>query len=422
MNLRIEQWSGVWAMSPSRFDTLESTVRNTDLAAHIAAQRAAMPPDDEEDDAPPAKKPYELVGKSAVISLTGTMTKYGSSMTGPGTLQVRRALGLAASDPRVEGILFRVDSPGGTVHGTDDLAAAVASAAAQKPLVAFIEDLGASAAYYTASQAPHISVNPAGEVGSIGVFQVVYDVSEAFSKEGVKTHVLRSAPNKALGATGEPITDEALAQWQAEVDRIHEMFVDRVASGRTGRMTREQVAKAADGRVYDAKTALSLGLVDSIESIEQALARLQTLIAERKAMSAQTTPTGASEAKTATLAELKALPGCTAEQREAWLERGATLAEATAENTTMLAAENKDLAERLRASEAEAAKAKAEAAKASTAVPTVAVTTSNDASPIAVEAWEKNKDKLAAWGVSDAKQLESIDRRFKSGQITVIGN
>jgi len=126
---------------------------------------------------------YERIAEGiAVIPLAGPLMKIDSKFGSTNTVRVRRALRAALADPDVRGILLHIDdSPGGTMAGTADLAAAVAAANLEKPVWAQIDDMGASAAYWVAAQARRIVANATAELGSIGVVAVLEDSSKAMA-------------------------------------------------------------------------------------------------------------------------------------------------------------------------------------------------------------------------------------------------
>jgi ClpP class serine protease len=161
-----------------------------------------------------------------VIEARGLLMKQQSWMGGTATLQLRRDIRAAAADPNVSAILLAIDSPGGTAAGTADLAADVRAAARQKPVWAQIEDLGASAAYWLASQADQVFANTARRpmVGSIGTYQTVYDLSAAAEQEGVKVFHFATGPLKGAGMPGTPVTEEQQADFQGRVDAVQDSF------------------------------------------------------------------------------------------------------------------------------------------------------------------------------------------------------
>ena len=129
-------------------------------------------------------------GGVAIVRINGSITKGQSKFGGTSSVAVRQAIRSARADADVGGILLAIDSPGGQVAGTAELADEIAATAEEMPLHAHIEDLGASAAYWAAAGANRITSNRMAEIGSIGVYGVVVDTSGAMEREGVKVHVI----------------------------------------------------------------------------------------------------------------------------------------------------------------------------------------------------------------------------------------
>lgn len=244
--------------------------------------RAAMP------GSQPGRSFAMLDGGIAVIPIVGGMVKGFSKFSSADTIKIRRQVREAARDKEVRGILLHIVSPGGFVDGTDDLAREVRGAGSKKPVHAYIEDTGASAAYWVASQASRITANPTAAVGSIGVFSVVYDLSKNAEMEGVKVHVIATGPNKGAGVPGTEITEEQLAALQDEVDAVASHFFEAVRRGR--RLGQNQLDAVTDGRVWTASRAggegqsqaVALKLVDAIGSDEEAVETLREATAPRE--------------------------------------------------------------------------------------------------------------------------------------------
>lgn len=207
-------------------------------------------------------------GKTRIIAMHGPMMKGRSKFGGVSTVDVRRAIRAAAADDDVERILFHIDSPGGHVAGTHELAEDVRRVG--KPTHAHIDDLGASAALWVASQADSISANTTAAVGSVGVIGVLEDSSEAFERAGVKVHVITTGTHKAAGLDGVPVTDEQLEHAQEMVEDTFGHFKRALKRGRG--MNAEQMAAVSDGRVHIAEKARALGLIDRVQSFDAALA------------------------------------------------------------------------------------------------------------------------------------------------------
>lgn len=224
-----------------------------------------------------------LTNGIAHIQLRGPMTKqgFGPQMDGS-TLLARVKIDAALKDDSVRGVLLSINSPGGTVNGTKELADAVANLSANKPVVVFAEDIVASAAYWVASQADAIVMNQTGLAGSIGTYMMVYDFSQLFEKFGIKAHMISSGGFKGAGALGTEITEDQVAEWQRVVMSLNDVFLSSVADGR--REPRQRIEQLADGRVHVAKDALALGLVDAVGSFPAAVSTLEMLIDRRANM------------------------------------------------------------------------------------------------------------------------------------------
>ena len=281
----LDQFLGVWAMQEEAVGILSSQVSAMDLAAHITAARTRATVVQAQ---PRSATPGPLFSVEAdgiaVIDLTGMMTKFGSSLSRleGGTLGVRKALRTANNDPAITGIVLRIDSPGGTVAGTVDLADDVERivAAGGKPVNAFIEDLAASAAFWVASQASTVVVNRNAVVGSIGVYAVLRDTSKAAEKAGVVVHIVRSGEFKGAGAPGTEVTDAQLAAFRTTVNQINDLFIKAVADGR--KLPVAQVRELADGRVHVGANAVELGLANRVGTFEGTLAAIREQTAARR--------------------------------------------------------------------------------------------------------------------------------------------
>jgi signal peptide peptidase SppA len=240
----------------------------------------------------------------------------------------------AAMDDAVQGIALKIDSPGGQVTGVEIAAQAIASAAAKKPVSAYIDDLGASAAYWLASQASRISANANAEVGSIGVYSVAVDASKMAEDEGLKINVISSGAHKGVGVMGAPITDPQIAALQHTIDGLADNFVAAVSRGR--QMPPEKVRASADGRTWLASEALDRGLVDSVETFESMLAGMKPGAQTEEGLhmaEASKTETTREEFLTAERARKTALVAAFPEDKEFAGEQflaGATVAEAKA--------------------------------------------------------------------------------------------
>jgi len=218
-------------------------------------------------------------GGTAIIPITGMMMKGTSKMfDGTSTLKTRRQISAAMADDSVSSILMFIDSPGGHVDGTDELAADIRAADLTKPVFSFIEDMGASAALWVASQSSKVFTNRMAAVGSIGVFAVVTDASEAMEQAGIKVHVISTGDFKG-GAFGAEVSEAQIGEVQKMVDAINVEFKGAVKKGRS--MTAKAVDAIADGRMFTAPEAQALGLTDGVSTIEKVLGAMDKEVRAR---------------------------------------------------------------------------------------------------------------------------------------------
>jgi signal peptide peptidase SppA len=183
---------------------------------------------------------------------------------------IREMFRAAMADSSVSAVILDVDSPGGTVAGVTELANEIRAARGNgKRIVAVANSLAASAAYWLASQADELVATPSASVGSIGVYAVHQDFSEAYQQAGVKNTLISAGPHKTEGNEFEPLTDEARAAMQERADAFYAQFVDDVARGR-GVTSAQVKADFGGGRVLLAKPALAAGMIDYVGTFEDA--------------------------------------------------------------------------------------------------------------------------------------------------------
>ena len=225
-------------------------------------------------------------GSVAVLNLFGIIAQRMNMMddvSGPGGTSTERFTAQfrqAAADPNVKAIVLNIDSPGGSVYGVPELAGVIRSEAAkgEKPVIAQVNSLAASAAYWLASAASEIVVTPSGEVGSIGVYTVHEDVSKMLTAMGVTPTIVRAGKYKIEDNPWQPLSEDARTYLQGLVDQYYEMFIKDVAAGRSA-ATRSKVTPAmvragyGQGRVLSAKDAVSEGMADRVASLDETLAR-----------------------------------------------------------------------------------------------------------------------------------------------------
>jgi signal peptide peptidase SppA len=265
---RVTDYAGLWCVEETAAAAMIRRAQATDWAAHLEANADPRP-----------RAAVQLLsaggGRSvAVVRLDGTLMKAASSFGGTSTVQARRDIRAAVADPDVAAILLAIDSPGGTVSGTDDLAADVKAANKEKPVWAFVSDLCASAAYWVASQCEAIYANSdTAWVGSIGTFLALTDDSKAAADAGVEAVVFRTGPLKGSGAAaGDPITEDMRTHFQGLVEKSQATFDAAVRKGRD--LTDAQLAAVRTGGVFTAAEATDRKLIDGVQSLDKTVSAL----------------------------------------------------------------------------------------------------------------------------------------------------
>lgn len=185
----------------------------------------------------------------------------------------------ATIDPRVKGIILRINSPGGTVAASQELYHAILKAKKRKPVVITMGDVAASGGYYIASAADAIYANPGTLTGSIGVITSYLNFYDLLNKIGVKGITIKSGEYKDIGNPTRPLTEEERKILQAILDDTYDQFLTDVSKGR--KMPKDKISKLAKGLIYTGKQAKNAGLVDFLGDYNTAIKFTQNLAKER---------------------------------------------------------------------------------------------------------------------------------------------
>lgn len=218
-----------------------------------------------------SNKPFAFSNGLAVIPIHGMLiNRFGASWGFVTGYNFIRSQTLAAkADPDVTGIIFDVNSYGGEVSGCQETADIIASVRGVKPTLAVVDSASYSAAYWTASAADKIVVTPSGGAGSIGAMRMHFDVSKALESEGVAVTLIHAGDHKVDGNQFEPLSDEVKAVMQASVDEARQAFAESVAKNRNLSL---DAVMGTEARVYSAKEAKELGLVDEVANPQESVA------------------------------------------------------------------------------------------------------------------------------------------------------
>ena len=261
--------TGPWAIVPSRLAEIQGIYE-----AHVRGPKIDLKGVEAAIGRPLANEhqAYEVIDGAAVIPVTGVLGKGMSLLTkisgGTSTARLQEDLRAAIDDPTVRSIILRIDSPGGAVDGTQELADAVFDARSQpKPIVALADGCMCSAAYWIGAAASQVFItSDTTQVGSIGVVASHQDISKAEASQGVVTTEITAGKYKRIASQHGPLTEEGRASIQDHVDHVYSVFVDQVAKFR-GVSVETVLSEMADGRVFLGRQAKEAGLVDGVSTL-----------------------------------------------------------------------------------------------------------------------------------------------------------
>jgi signal peptide peptidase SppA len=203
----------------------------------------------------------EIIDGIAHIPIGGPIGKgFGKFEKGAGAVDVddvRSELDQAEQDPLVRAIILDIDSPGGMVKGTPELADRVA--ACDKPIYTFCAGCMCSAAYWIGSAADMICATKTADIGSIGVYCALVDSSERYKAMGVKVDVIAAGKYKGAGIPGTALSPDHREQLQNWINETAAMFYEHVQA-----MRPDASLEDMQGQVFKAKSAMARGLIDQV--------------------------------------------------------------------------------------------------------------------------------------------------------------
>ena len=182
---------------------------------------------------------------------------------------INRALIKARNDDNIKAVALRVNSPGGSALTSDLILREVDLTREVKPVIVSMGDVAASGGYYIASRADHIFAEPTTITGSIGVFGMIPNFEKLANKWGINVEEVKTHQHAGYLSVMKELTPEAEAEIQESIARVYDTFITHVAEGRN--MTKEQVDEIGQGRIWTGDKALSLGLVDELGGLEDAI-------------------------------------------------------------------------------------------------------------------------------------------------------
>ncbi len=211
----------------------------------------------------------------AVVPVVGTLVQRADMMDAASGLlgynNVGAQISAAVGDDAVKGILLEIDSPGGEANGCFELAKRVAAWGQQKPIWAIANEQAFSAAYALASSATKLYVPQTGMVGSVGVLMMHVDQSKLDAQVGLTFTPIYAGKKKVDFSSHAPLSERAQEDAQMAVDRLYDIFVSTVA---TGRGINEATVRGTQAGLLNPEEALAIGFVDGIASFAETLSAL----------------------------------------------------------------------------------------------------------------------------------------------------
>lgn len=265
----LELLAAPWAIRPSMLRQIERTAEMylRDAKPEAALRRMAS-----------ARGGFDTRDGIAVLPARGIIVKrptiLGLFFQETATEDLASDFQAALGDTSVHSLVLHVDSPGGVVDGTESLANLIYGARGRKPIIAVIDGVGASAAYWLAAAADKVYITgETTEVGSIGVVATHVDVSKADEARGVKVTEIVAGKYKRVDSSHAPLSADGRAALQNAVDTLYGVFVGAVAKFRG--VSEDRIA-GTEARLFFGSQAVKAGLVDGIRTLDAVAAELRT--------------------------------------------------------------------------------------------------------------------------------------------------
>ena len=175
-----------------------------------------------------------------------------------------------ADNDKIKAVVLRINSPGGSAYGSEQIWKAVSVVKSKKPIVVSMGDYAASGGYYIACNTDRIFAQPTTLTGSIGIFGIFPNIGGLTDKLGIKFDNVKTNKYSDFGATYRPMNTEERVILQRYINNGYELFTKRCAEGRD--MNIDSLKAIAEGRIYSGTDAMRLGLVDEMGGLEEAIA------------------------------------------------------------------------------------------------------------------------------------------------------
>ena len=218
-----------------------------------------------------------LMDISGIISEKKESKGLGSSQKISLVARIKEELQKAEGDSSIAGVIIKINSPGGSVTATDIIYHELMQYRKQAGvrIIACLTGTATSGGYYVASAADEIIAHPTSVTGSIGVIAMKFNVEKFLSKIGIQEETIKSGEKKDIWSPFRPSTPEEKDIIQTIINTLHERFVKVVFAGRKPLLSREEIAKLADGRIFTADQALEVKLIDRVGYLDDVVEEMK---------------------------------------------------------------------------------------------------------------------------------------------------
>lgn len=218
-----------------------------------------------------SNKPKDKSGNAiAVYYAVGEIDGSSSSVEGIDSEKTIKALRQLRDEESIKAVVLRINSPGGSAYGSEQIWQEVKSLREKKPVIVSMGDYAASGGYYIASAANCILANPTTLTGSIGIFGMIPNAEELLTQKlGLHFDAVNTHQFSDMGSIGRSLKPQERDAIQQMVNKGYETFVNRCAEGRN--TSAEAIKAVGEGRIWTGEMAKGLGLVDQLGGIEEAI-------------------------------------------------------------------------------------------------------------------------------------------------------
>lgn len=272
--------SQYWALEPKYMEAMAAVLHRVSMGIPVSPEVKSEIEAAQAARASRKQSNANVGGGIAVLPLYGAISQRISSMDdlcgggGTSTERFTQSFRDAMADDSVGGIIIDIDSPGGSVFGVADLYDEIMSARGVKPVYGFVNSLCASAAYWLGSACSQLIAAQGSMTGGIGVYTQHIDVSKAMEMEGVSQEYISAGTYKVEGNSFGPLTDEARAFTQSQINSYYSAFTQAVAKGR-GAPVGQVRDGMGQGRCLLPADALAAGMIDATDTFDGVVKRMK---------------------------------------------------------------------------------------------------------------------------------------------------